>query len=97
MSNAKAEVQKLLEKMPENASFDDIQYHIYVRQKLERGLADVDEGRVVDDADVGATVVTMAGRGKYPSRRLRRTPNTQSHFLPNSLRGSSGRSFVQIE
>lgn len=52
MFNAKAEVEKLLEKLPENASFDDIQYHIYVRQKLERGLADLDEGRVVEDAEV---------------------------------------------
>lgn len=51
MSNAKAEVEKLLEKLPENASFNDIQYHIYVRQKLERGLTDIEEGRVVDDAD----------------------------------------------
>lgn len=52
MLNAKAEVEKLLEKLPEDASFDDIQYHIYVRQKLERGLAAVEEGRVVDDAEV---------------------------------------------
>jgi predicted transcriptional regulator len=52
MFNAKAAVEKLLQKLPENASFDDIQYHIYVRQKLERGLADVDEGRVVKDAEV---------------------------------------------
>ncbi|HRI63687.1 MAG TPA: hypothetical protein PK156_05600 [Polyangium sp.] len=51
MSNAKVEVEKLLEKLPENASFNDIQYHIYVRQKLERGLTDIEEGRVVDDAD----------------------------------------------
>lgn len=52
MFNAKAEVGKLLEKLPDNASFDDIQYHIYVRQKLERGMADIEEGRVVDDAEV---------------------------------------------
>lgn len=52
MVNAKAEVEKLLEKLPENASFDDIQDPIDVRQKLERGLADVDEGRVVEDAEV---------------------------------------------
>lgn len=52
MFNAKAEVGKLLEKLPDNASLDDIQYHIYVRQKLERGMVDIEEGRVVDDAEV---------------------------------------------
>jgi len=52
MLSAKAEVGKLLENLPEDASFDDIQYHIYVRQKLERGLADIEAGRVVDDAEV---------------------------------------------
>ncbi|MBK9266126.1 MAG: hypothetical protein IPM54_40860 [Polyangiaceae bacterium] len=52
MHSAKAEVGKLLEKLPEDASFEDIQYHIYVRQKIERGLADIEEGRVVDDAEV---------------------------------------------
>jgi predicted transcriptional regulator len=52
MSSAKAEVEKLLEKLPEDASFDDIQYHIYVRQKLARGLADIEAGRIVDDSEV---------------------------------------------
>jgi predicted transcriptional regulator len=52
MHNAKVEVEKLLERLPDNASFDDIQYHIYVRQKIERGLIDIEQGRVVDDDEV---------------------------------------------
>ncbi len=52
MLNAKAEVQELIEKLPENASFDDIQYHIHVYRKLKRGLADIEDDRVVDDAEV---------------------------------------------
>jgi len=38
--------------LPEDASLEDIQYHIYVRQKIEQGLADVEAGRVISHAEV---------------------------------------------
>jgi predicted transcriptional regulator len=47
MNTAKEQVRKLLDTIPDNASFEDIQYHIYVRQKIAAGLADVEAGRVV--------------------------------------------------
>ncbi|MDP9359972.1 MAG: hypothetical protein M3P29_00835 [Acidobacteriota bacterium] len=47
METAKQTVQKILEVLPDGASFEDIQYHIYVRQKVEQGLADEEAGRVV--------------------------------------------------
>jgi len=52
MNTAKAEVIEILEKLPEDASLEDIQYHIYVRQKVERGLNDVAEGRVLSQDEV---------------------------------------------
>ena len=36
---------KLVEDMPENASVDDLMYRVYVRQKVEAGLADLNAGR----------------------------------------------------
>lgn len=47
MSTAKDEVHRLLDRLPNDATFEDIQYHIYVREKIERGRDDVREGRVV--------------------------------------------------
>ncbi len=47
MATAKEKVQQLLDQLPDEATFEDIQYHIYVRQKIERGLRDVDAGRVL--------------------------------------------------
>jgi predicted transcriptional regulator len=47
MATAKEDVQHLLESLPENATYEDIQYHIYVRQKVAKGLKDVEEGRVL--------------------------------------------------
>ena len=52
MDTAKEQVEKILEMLPEDASLEDIQYHIYVRKKIEQGLEDVDAGRVVSHADV---------------------------------------------
>ena len=36
MGSAKDEVRRILEQIPDNASFEDIQYHIYVREKIDR-------------------------------------------------------------
>jgi len=52
MDTAKEQVQQILEELPENASLEDIQYHIYVRQKIQQGLDDVDAGRVVPHEEV---------------------------------------------
>ena len=35
MKTAKEEVRQLLEALPDNATFEDIQYNIYVRQKIK--------------------------------------------------------------
>lgn len=51
MLNAKEEVQQLLNILPENVSFDDIQYHIYVRQKIDRGIEDVRDGNTVSEKE----------------------------------------------
>ena len=52
MSTAKQEVRLLLDGIPDDATFEDIQYHIYVREKIERGLKDVEEGRVVSEEEM---------------------------------------------
>lgn len=52
MQTAKEEVQQILKTMPENATFEDIQYHIYVREKIEKGLKDIREGRILSEEEV---------------------------------------------
>ena len=47
MPGAKEVVRKILDDLDDNVSLEEIQYHIYVRQKIERARKDVDEGRVV--------------------------------------------------
>jgi hypothetical protein len=40
MSTAKEEIRKMLDQLPDDASFEDIQYHIYVREKIEDRIKD---------------------------------------------------------
>ena len=47
MKTAKEEVRDLLEKLPDDASLADIQHHIYVCQKIQKGLDAAERGEVV--------------------------------------------------
>jgi predicted transcriptional regulator len=62
MSTAKDEVRKMLEHLPDDVSLEEIQYHIYVREKIERGLKDVEEGRLLSQKDVEERMSKWLGR-----------------------------------
>lgn len=38
MSNPKAEARSMIEGLPEDASLEDIQYHLFVLEKVKRGI-----------------------------------------------------------
>lgn len=42
---------RILDRLPDDVSLDDIQYHIYVRQKIEHGLEDVEAGRTLSEEE----------------------------------------------
>ncbi len=52
MQTVKQEVSELLKRLPEDCSLEDIQYHLYVLQKIERGLKDAKEGRTYTQEEV---------------------------------------------
>ena len=43
----KEEARRLVERLPEDATWEDLQYEIYFRQAVEAGLRDSREGRTV--------------------------------------------------
>ena len=53
-TDIKQEAQRLIEKLPANATWDDLMYEIYVRQAIETGLADSATGRTLDVKEVRA-------------------------------------------
>jgi hypothetical protein len=52
MSTAKDEVKALLQKLPDDCSLEDIQYHLYVIEKVRNGLEAADSQGVISQAEV---------------------------------------------
>jgi len=52
--NVKEEAKRLIEKLPENMTWDDLMHEIYVRQSIEAGLEDSEAKKVTDVAEVRA-------------------------------------------
>ena len=51
MTSPKAAVASMLNALPENASLEDIQYHLYVLEKINRGLERAEAEGAVSHAD----------------------------------------------
>jgi hypothetical protein len=51
-TNIKEEAKRLLEKLPDDLTWDDLMHEIYVRQSIDAGLADSEAGKVVEVSDV---------------------------------------------
>lgn len=41
----KEQIQKMVEQLPEECSVEDVQYQLYVIDKVRRGLKSIDEGK----------------------------------------------------
>ena len=60
MNTAKEAAKQLIDHLPDEASWDDIMYELYVKQKIEEGLADIEQGRTTPHDQVKAELL---GRG----------------------------------
>lgn len=47
LPSAKQATLQLVERLPDDVSFEDIIYQLYVLEKIQRGMKDAEEGRVV--------------------------------------------------
>jgi len=54
IANVKQQAHQLVEELPDNATWDDLMYEIYVRQAIEAGIRDSDAGRTQDVKQVRA-------------------------------------------
>ena len=48
----KDKVRALLDRLPDDCSLDDVQYHLYVLQAVAQGEADEEAGRVIPHEQV---------------------------------------------
>ncbi|MCK4907901.1 MAG: hypothetical protein KAS64_10135 [Spirochaetes bacterium] len=52
MSTTKKEIKNLIDTLPDNFTWDDVMYKLYVRMKIEKGLQDIESGKTVSHEDV---------------------------------------------
>ena len=52
MSTAKHDVASLLRKLPDDCSLEDVQYHLYVLEKVRRGLDEAREQGTISQEEV---------------------------------------------
>jgi hypothetical protein len=57
----KEEVRRLLDVLPDEVSYEDIQYHIYVQQKIEKGLAASERQDFIADEEIEERIARWAG------------------------------------
>jgi predicted transcriptional regulator len=48
----KETVRALLDRLPDDCSVEDVLYHLYVLQAIERGQTDVTAGRIIPQEEV---------------------------------------------
>ncbi|HEX5635902.1 MAG TPA: hypothetical protein VFY78_02350 [Gammaproteobacteria bacterium] len=58
MQNLKQIIHDIADKLPEQATFDDAMYALYVRQKIDNGLKQLDEGRGIPHEQVKRKICT---------------------------------------
>ena len=51
MSPVKQAAIKLIQSLPESCTFEDIQYHLSVREKVEAGIQAIEDGKVVSEEE----------------------------------------------
>jgi predicted transcriptional regulator len=61
MGRPKEEVQRLLATLPDEASFEDIHYHIYVQQAIRRGREAAQRGELPDEEEVAKRMSKWLG------------------------------------
>ena len=50
--DVKSAARELVDSLPDDATWDDLMYRVYVRQAMDAGRQDAAEGRLVDVAEV---------------------------------------------
>jgi len=52
MHTVKDEVKSLLQKLPDNCTFEDVQYHLYVLEKIQRGIDRADKEGTISQKEI---------------------------------------------
>lgn len=51
-ASIKVEAQRIVDHLPDDATWEDLQYEIYVRQSILAGISDLDAGKTLTTNEV---------------------------------------------
>ena len=57
MATPKEVTKQLIDYLPDHASWDEIMYELYVRSKIDEGMADIEAGRTTSHEKVKADIL----------------------------------------
>ena len=52
IATAKVEAENIIRSLPDDISFEDIQYHLFVAEKLRKSREQIKDGKVLTQKDV---------------------------------------------
>jgi hypothetical protein len=72
MSTAKEEVESLLHKLPDSCSIEDVQYHLYVMEKVRHGLEAADQQGAITQEEAEERLGECMSGGRWLSLEAER-------------------------
>lgn len=57
MQTAKESARRIIDYLPDQATWEDIMYELYAKQRIEEGLADIEAGHTVPHEQVKAELL----------------------------------------
>jgi hypothetical protein len=52
MATAKEEIRRMLDALPDDATWEDLQYSLYVRERVERGRRETDQESLLSQEEI---------------------------------------------
>lgn len=56
MTAIKEEVKEMLDRLPDDCTYEDIQYHLYVIEKVQKGLLRAEDGKALSHDNAKETM-----------------------------------------
>ena len=66
MPSVKESARDVIERLRDDATWDDLMYELYVKQRIDRGIADVEAQRVIPHERVRAELLKLTARAHRP-------------------------------
>ena len=57
MASVKEEIHALIDRLPDDATYEDVEYAIYVRREIELGVQEVESGYVLSQEEAEARIL----------------------------------------